>query len=142
MGVRVRIRVRSGGGELETPALVSTGFETEQPEILLPVKLAEELGLYPPESGSVIQEYSVVGGTAILIKSSEPVSIRVEVDDRETPSVGAVPVISDRKSEVLISDNLTSRLKISIEDPAGGVWRFRDDPPGRRRTSESPKYWA
>ena len=56
MGVRVRIRIKSSRGEAETPALVNTGFETEEPEILLPVKLAEKLGLYPPNQGSVLEE--------------------------------------------------------------------------------------
>ncbi|RLI41555.1 hypothetical protein DRO59_06635 [Candidatus Bathyarchaeota archaeon] len=69
MGVRVRIRIKSSKEEIETPALVNTGFETEQPEILLPVKLAEKLGLYPPDHGSMLEEYSVVGGTTLIIKS-------------------------------------------------------------------------
>jgi hypothetical protein len=32
---------------LETVALVNTGFETPSPQILLPVKAAERLGLWP-----------------------------------------------------------------------------------------------
>jgi len=38
MGVRVRIRLTSGNTKAETTALVNTGFEAEQPEILLPAK--------------------------------------------------------------------------------------------------------
>jgi len=142
MGVRVKVRIKSSRGETETPALVNTGFETEQPEILLPVKLAEELGLYPPKRGSMLQEYSAVGGTTLLIRSSESAYVQVMVEDRGTDPTEAVPLISDKESEALISDKLASRLKISIDDPAEGIWRFRDDPPIKKRTSESPKYWT
>ena len=64
------------------------------------------------------------------------------VEDRGTDLTEAVPLISDKESEALISDKLASRLKISIDDPAEGIWRFRDDPPIKKRTSESPKYWT
>jgi predicted aspartyl protease len=55
MGVRVKIRVKLNREEVEAAALVNTGFETEQPEILLPVKLAERLGLYPPARNSTLE---------------------------------------------------------------------------------------
>lgn len=142
MAVRVRIRIKSSRGEAETPALVNTGFETEEPEILLPVKLAEKLGLYPPNQGSMLEEYSVVGGTTLIIKSSEPAYVQVVVKDRETDLTEAVPLMSDKEDEVLISDRLASRLKISIDDPAEGTWRFRDDPTTKKRTSEQPKHWT
>jgi len=142
MGVRVRIRIKSSTQEAETPALVNTGFETEEPEILLPVKLAEKLGLYPPNQGSVLEEYSVVGGTTLIIKSSEPAYVQVVVKDRETHLTEAVPLMSDKEDEVLISDKLASRLRISIDDPAEGTWRFRDDPTTKKRTSEQPKHWT
>ncbi len=142
MAVRVRIRIKSSRGEAETPALVNTGFETEEPEILLPVKLAEKLGLYPPNQGSMLEEYSVVGGTTLIIKSSELAYVQVVVKDRETDLTEAVPLMSDKEDEVLISDRLASRLKISIDDPAEGTWRFRDDPTTKKRTSEQPKHWT
>ncbi|MEM1558129.1 MAG: hypothetical protein QXG12_06010 [Thermoproteota archaeon] len=141
MGVRVKIRVESHHVEVETPALVNTGFETDEPEILLPARLAENLGLYPPAEDSKLEEYSVVGGIAFVIRSSKTVRVKVVVEDRETEPVEAVPVISDRESEVLISDRLASKLKISIEDPAEGTWRFRDEPLTKERSSEEPKYW-
>ena len=45
MGVRVRVRIEAPGGSIETSALVNTGFETPNPQILLPIKAAEKLGL-------------------------------------------------------------------------------------------------
>ena len=35
-------------------------------------------------------------------------------------------VISEYMDEVLISDQLTSRLDIVIEDPVKGLWRLRE----------------
>lgn len=44
MTVRVKIKVvLSNGKSLETTALVNTGFETIEPQLLLPVKAAEKL---------------------------------------------------------------------------------------------------
>jgi predicted aspartyl protease len=45
MGVRVRVMIESSRSSVETSALVNTGFETPNPQILLPVKAAEKLGL-------------------------------------------------------------------------------------------------
>jgi len=51
MGVRVRLRIKSAGKTVETTALVNTGFETEQPEILLPANLAENWAFtHPPKA--------------------------------------------------------------------------------------------
>lgn len=68
MGVRIKIRIRSYQSEVETSALVNTGFETDEPEILLPANLAKDLGLYPPIEGSKLEEYSVVGGITFIIR--------------------------------------------------------------------------
>lgn len=141
MAVRVNVRVKLGGRELVTSALVNTGFETEQPEILLPAKLAEALGLYPPRPGSLLQEYSVVGGTTAVIKSSEKINVQLSVEDRETSSVEATALISDREDEVLIGDSLASELKISIEDAREGLWRLRDEAPEKLRPSSKPQRW-
>jgi len=64
------------------------------------------------------------------------------VRDRETDLIEAAPIMSDKESEVLISDKLASRLKISIDDSAEGTWRFRDEPSTKKRTSEQPRHWT
>lgn len=141
MAVRVRVRIRSSERESETSALVNTGFETEQPEILLPAGLAEMLGLYPPKSGSLLEEYSVVGGTTTVIKSSEKIHVQLLIEERETSPVEVIPLISDREDEALISDSLASLLKIVIEDAKEGLWRLRDETPEEVRSSSKPHYW-
>ena len=46
--VRLRIRARHGGGEVETSALVNSGYEADSPQLLIPRPLAARLGLWPP----------------------------------------------------------------------------------------------
>ena len=46
--VRLRLRVRGREGFVDASALVNTGFETEAPQLLLPLRLASVLGLWPP----------------------------------------------------------------------------------------------
>jgi hypothetical protein len=47
MGVRVRVRVRYGSASLDLVALVNTGYETDVPELLVPVGVAMGLDLWP-----------------------------------------------------------------------------------------------
>ncbi len=46
VGVRVRLKISVRGRVVQTKALVNTGFETVEPELLIPAKLAERLRLY------------------------------------------------------------------------------------------------
>jgi predicted aspartyl protease len=69
--------------------LVNTGFEKDEPEILLPKNLAEKMGLFQPASRSVLQEYEVVGGHVLVIKDARQVGVRILVTNRQTPFVGA-----------------------------------------------------
>ena len=43
MAVRLRMKLKRGSEELVLKALVSSGYETVEPEILLPLKMAEKL---------------------------------------------------------------------------------------------------
>jgi hypothetical protein len=49
MAVRVRLRLKSRttGRELRVNALVNSGFETFKPQLLVPARVAELLGLWP-----------------------------------------------------------------------------------------------
>ncbi len=39
MAVRVRVRLRRGTIEVATTALINSGFETDTPDIAIPIKL-------------------------------------------------------------------------------------------------------
>jgi len=138
VGVRVRVRIKYGGSLLETVALVNTGFETPNPQILLPVKAAEKLGIWPnlPRDAS-IEIYDTAGGPTRVYRVRNAVT--VEVAGREGRSVVADVVISHLEVEVLISDKLTEELMIAIEKPSEGIWRFRDEMVERK--SEKPEIW-
>ena len=41
MGVRVRVKIRCGGNNVITSALVNSGYEADEPEIHIPLALAK-----------------------------------------------------------------------------------------------------
>ncbi|HID32616.1 MAG TPA: hypothetical protein EYP24_04495 [bacterium (Candidatus Stahlbacteria)] len=59
----------------------------------------------------------------------------------ETPAIVNTGYSAEHEDEVLISDSLASMLKIVIEDPKDGLWRFRDEPTTQLRPSEKPVFW-
>ncbi|MEM1830705.1 MAG: hypothetical protein QW794_06980 [Thermosphaera sp.] len=64
MAVRVKLRVRSlrSRREVVSSALVNSSFEAETPQLLIPRRLALELGLWPPPEDAHLVEV----GTASL----------------------------------------------------------------------------
>ncbi len=63
MVVRVRVRIVKGDRTVETVALANSGYEAETPQLLVPIKLAEELGLWPPVPGMEETEFETAGST-------------------------------------------------------------------------------
>jgi len=63
MGVRVRVRVKYRNSSLDLVALVNTAYETDIPELLVPVSVAERLGLWPklPED-AIVETYKTASG--------------------------------------------------------------------------------
>ena len=45
MVCRVRVRIGRGGRTCETVALVNSGFESDEPDVAIPMRVAERLGL-------------------------------------------------------------------------------------------------
>ncbi|NHW44238.1 MAG: hypothetical protein HA491_00620 [Candidatus Verstraetearchaeota archaeon] len=60
MGVRVRVKLKSGNKEVSSSALVNTGYEGFKPEIHVPLALAKKLGFSLEDVKS--EKYAVVGG--------------------------------------------------------------------------------
>lgn len=66
MTVRVRVKLSRNGFQVSTVAIANSGYESDSPEIVLPVKAAERLKLYPELSaGSRVEEYRGVGGVIV-----------------------------------------------------------------------------
>jgi len=145
VAVRVRLRVKNNlsGKVVEAVALLNSGFETLKPQLLIPVKLAEVLGLWPslPES-SYVKEYGTAGGITKTYVVPENLVVCVVTDGRCSPTAVSDSVISLLEEEALIGDKLAGKLGIMVFDFAEGIWKLKIDPPDKMRESEPPQYWT
>ncbi|ABW01604.1 hypothetical protein [Caldivirga maquilingensis] len=142
MAVRVRVRLRSSGSiEVSTSALVNTGFETERPQVLIPINLAKVLKLWPPIGNAYIVELGTAGGPIREYVIPNSIEITVITADRESRAVTCDAVVSHVEEEVIINDKLSEELGIIILAAGSGRWRFTDDSEGTVRYSETPQYW-
>ena len=141
MVVRVRIRIERSERVVETSALANSGYEAETPQLLIPIRLAEALGLWPPTGGLEETVYETAGGPLRVWIAPRACRVRVVAEDAESPEVIADVVVSPVADEVLLSDKLISKLQLALEDVGEGLWRFRWEPRDRLRHSEPPKLW-
>jgi len=127
MGVRVKVRVRYRDASLDLVALVNTGYETDAPEILVPMSVAERLGLLPKlPSGAVIEMYKTASGLMRVYRVGGG-HVSLLAGGAEERGVETYIVISEHTDEPLISDQLASEIGIAIEDPAKGLWRLKGE---------------
>lgn len=140
MAVRVRLRVRSlrASKEVITSALVNSGFEAETPQLLIPRKLAIELGLWPPPNDAYLIEVGTAGGPVRNYLVPNAAEVYVETNDRRVGPVRCDIMISNLEYEVLISDRLGGELGLVILD-LRGKWRFSDE--DKVRETEASQYW-
>ncbi len=142
MAVRVKLKIKSRSGkEIVSSALVNTGFETEKPQLLIPIEVARDLGLWPPPQSATIVELGTAGGPVKNYLILDELEASVVTSDREVGPVTCDAVISHIESEILINDKLTETLNIVILKAGEGIWRFIDDSPEAKRRSLEPKYW-
>ncbi|GAB6945932.1 hypothetical protein JCM16161A_00620 [Vulcanisaeta sp. JCM 16161] len=130
MAIRLRIKLSSIMGKTTvTKALVTTGYETQEPEVLIPRSIAEDLNLLPKlPSGSEVRNYVLADGTVTrLILIPNAVQVWVLENDREVGGIMAHAAVSERADEVLLSDKLVSKLGIVLLDIGEGIWCFRDE---------------
>lgn len=142
LAVRVRLGIRSRydpSKEISTSALVNSGFEANTPQILLPARLARDLGLYQHLLEARIEVYATVAGPARLYILPSSTSVWIDEQDVQSPLVVCDTLISDIEVEVLISDYLAGELGIVVEDFRHGLWRLRTDPPDKLRKSYPPQ---
>lgn len=48
--MRIKLRIKCGEKVVERVALVNSGYEADTSQLLIPVDLARELNLWPPEN--------------------------------------------------------------------------------------------
>lgn len=140
MAVRVKLRVKClrSGREILTSALVNSGYEADSPQLMVPRRLALELGLWPPPEEAVLIELGTAGGPVRNYLIPRIAEVYVEAGDRRVGPVISDIVISHFEYEVLISDKLGGELGIVILD-LRGKWRFKDE--DKVRETVSPQYW-
>jgi hypothetical protein len=140
MGIRVRVKLLVEGREVETAALVNSGFESPEPDICIPLGLAKRLGLWPPARFES-EEAVTAGGEVPVFRLPVEAEVQLvaggEVKSRSPCSIVVNPYVD----EVLLSDYLIDELGIVPVSFRRGLWRHRSDPEGVTRESEEPQYW-
>ncbi len=106
------MRLSRGSHSVDVVALVKSGYETMEPEILVPPVTARELHLYPElPYGAVVREYRLANGSVTeVIRIPRAVNVYVLEDDRVVGPFESLLVIAEKADEPLISDKLAGRL--------------------------------
>ncbi|MBS7657697.1 MAG: hypothetical protein QXL69_04405 [Candidatus Bathyarchaeia archaeon] len=129
MVIRIKVRLTSiKGGEVVASAIANSGFESDEPEIIVPETIAEKLKLYPkfPE-GVEVEEYKSVGGKFKAYRIKGFVKAWALSEDKSIGPVNTVLTIVPDEDEILLSDKLIDALSIELIRPGEGLWKFRDD---------------
>jgi hypothetical protein len=136
MAIRVPVEIRiSSGASICTSALLNTGFESERPEILIPVELARRLGFYPQlPQGTVAEQYDTVAGAVILHRIAEPVTMAVRVEGHSAAQrhIQCQVLVSGYEREVVMNDCAMAELGIEVINPRDGIWRFSGETQNRQ----------
>ena len=136
MVVSVKLRIKplidkARGSLVEVEAGVNSHYPAllgpDQPEILLPISIAEKLGLYPPQPNWDTVERISVGGPTIGWFVRRAISVCVVEEDRIGPEIIAHAYIIPGFPKVLISDAAIKPLGIWMIDEARGLWCFSDE---------------
>ena len=90
------------------------------PDVLMPVGVAQRLGL--SLSGSNVEVYAVrtASDIAPIYRLRENVDVKVLVDDGSTSIIKLTPVVSESVDYVILSDKALTELGIVIIDAGNG----------------------
>jgi hypothetical protein len=142
MGVRVKLRITMGSGAVDAVALANTGFETDEPQLLVPQAFLIRSGVGLEALGRPIAvEYDTAGGPTLMHVYPRACRVAVVEPDRASKEVEADLAVSLIEREVLMSDALIGELGVDIVNPKAGLWRFIDDAAGVIRRSYKPQLW-
>lgn len=144
MAVRLKLRLKlvRTGKTHDIIALVNSGFETTTPQLLIPRKLAENLGVWPdmlPQAKIIT--YGTPGGIVRNYLIPQAIKVSVIEQDLEIQEELADITISEIEEEALISDKLAGKLGIILEDIGEGLYSLKADPKRTTRKTHPPQYW-
>lgn len=131
---RVRVRIKRENRHTESIALLNSGFESDSPDIAVPVRVADELGLWPPRLISTVI-LDTGGGEVVSPYYRNCVELELILEDREPKRVKVNIIVNPHLDEVAISDYVASELGVILLDFKRGRWRLNDDPPDKVRQS-------
>ena len=135
----MKIRVRCKDTEVQTSALLNSGFEAETPQLLIPRPLAVKLGLWPPPPEAQLVEVGTAGGPVRNYLIPSAADVLLDAGDRVVGPVKCDVMISSLEYEVLVSDALISAFNIVMLDVKWGKWRLSDEE--KVRHTEVTQYW-
>jgi hypothetical protein len=132
---RVKVRLRVGGRVFEGVAILNSGFETDGPDVAIPVHAARELGLWPP-TARALAALETGGGDVLLPYYESCCTLELVLPDREPKAVRVNVIVNPHIDEIAISDYVASELGVILIDFKKGLWKLADDPPQTLRHSE------
>jgi hypothetical protein len=120
LAVRLKLRVSVGSRSVEAAALLNSGYEAPSPHLLIPIGMARQLGLWPPE-GALEAEFDTAGGVLKAWLYPRTGKVKIITDGEESREVDADIVVSPLADEPLISDALAEELEIAVESFGRGA---------------------
>lgn len=137
--VRLKLKITVNSKSIEKVALINSGYEAPSPQLLIPISVAKQLGLWPPE-GAFEVEFETAGGILRAWLYPRIGRVKVLYEGGESKEVNVDIVVSPIASEPLISDALAEELEIAVESFGKGFWRFRWEPKEVVRKSEKKEF--
>ena len=135
MAVRLPVEIQFSSMKANASALANSGYETIEPEILVPEPFAKNnLGL-STEDGIKITYEAADHKEVEFYSIDEKVKITVVTEDKRSATVDAILLISENEDQVILNDKLVGKLCIMFIEIAKGIWRFTDDPSDISRES-------
>lgn len=138
MPTRVRVELKTANARVVTSALLNTGFTTSELDVLLPKKLAERLGLWPPPEDAYLETLDTPAGEVLSYVVPRSVEVAVLAGSERSKTITCNAIVSMLEKELLLSDSVIEELGIEILSPRTGIWRFRDKP---QEVSVEPEHW-
>ncbi len=135
----MRIRLRSGSNEVESSALLNSGFETDSPDVAVPVRVARALGLWPPSRMGELITLDTGGGEAEAYLFEGAAELELVLEDRRIKPILVNVIVNPSIGEILLSDYVASELGIVLLDFKRGLWRLNDE--DKVRTSVELSEW-
>ncbi|MEM2123266.1 MAG: hypothetical protein QXE79_06480, partial [Candidatus Bathyarchaeia archaeon] len=126
--------------EAVASTLINIGFEAEEPQLIIPLKLAESLELTSAEAS--IEDFGTGGGGRVSgYRVEEPIEVELVLGGEASVKATARVTILPGETEAIMSDRLASELGIIIPDLWRGYWCLKDELGAGQRPSVPPQEW-